>query len=152
MGFLYCHSGQQVLHVKHAGEEPPDFINMGRFFATLRMTVVCSIFFLSACSSPPKTVQEDVTPWQTISINTPGVSGANCFLQAGSMSYPMQAPGKVNVRKANSPMSVTCFKGEHMLGEQKVEPVCPNCGYPNSVTIAMSLDNNLFDRNVTQIR
>lgn len=120
-----------------------------RFLAVLGMT---ALLFISACSSSPKTVQEDNSPWQTISVNTPGVTGANCFLQAGAMSYPMQAPGKVNIRKANSPMSVTCFKGEHMLGEQKIAPVCPNCGYPNSVTIAMSLDDSLFDRNVRTIQ
>lgn len=123
-----------------------------RSFVAFRTAALCALLFVAACSSTPQTVQEDRTPWQTISVQTPGVTGANCFLQAGAMSYPMQAPGKVNVRKANSPMSVTCFKGEHMLGEQKVNPVCPNCGYPNSVTIAMSLDNTLFERNVRTIQ
>ena len=60
----------------------------------------------------------------------------------------MQAPGKVNVRKTPSPMSVICFKGEHMVGEQKVAPTCPHCGYPNSVTIALSLDDTSFERKV----
>ncbi len=104
------------------------------------------MLFLSACASKQEVVVEDNTPWQTISVHTPGVTGANCFLQAGYMSYPMQAPGKVNIRKTQSPMNVTCFKGEHMTGEQKVVPSCPNCGYPSSVTVAMSLDHNSFER------
>ena len=106
---------------------------------------------LSACASAPeKEVCAPGTDLQTVFVNTPGVTGAHCFLQAGAMSYPMAAPGKVAVRRGDAVMDVTCFKGEHMVGNQRVSPVCSGCGYPENIIVAMSLDQTSMQRNVAK--
>lgn len=101
---------------------------------------------LAACASESVPVAEDRTPFQTISVLTPGVSGANCFLQSGGMSYPVAAPGKVNVRRSGQAIETTCFKGEHMVGSQRTEALCAACDYPESITVVMALDDRSLDR------
>lgn len=110
------------------------------------------LFLLSACSSAPSPVASVARDHQLISVQTPGVMGANCFVRVDGMSYPVATPGKVMVKPSREPMDVTCFKGEHMVGNQQVPPACPNCGYPENVSIAMALDIQSMERNVTIFR
>lgn len=120
----------------------------------LSMTYVAlfaAVLGLASCASKPEQVVVEQPPTvQVISVNTPGVVGAHCFLQAGGMSYPVAAPGRVAVRKSGKAMDVTCFKGEHMVGNTKLSPLCSGdgCGYPANVTIAMVLDSSSMKRDV----
>lgn len=118
-----------------------------RFFGIF---ILCAV--LSACSSPdmPDVAQDN--PAQVISIHTPGVAGANCFAAVNGLSYPVSTPGKISVTPSNDPIDVTCFKGEHMVGNERVRPVCANCLYPASISVAMRLDEASMFTNVRRVR
>ena len=93
--------------------------------------------------------------YQSVSVNTPGVEGSDCVMQSGNETYSVVAPGSVTVRRAPDVMTVSCFKGDHMRGQQSVTPTfapreaqqmrktnsdCLTCNYPSTVTVAMTLD------------
>lgn len=114
---------------------------------------------LSACAAEEEQaafMPEPRTAFQSVVVNTPGVTGANCVLQSGANSYSVIAPGSVMVRRAPDTMSVSCFKGDHMRGTASAKPTyapgegnavrgtqnaCMTCNYPTSVTVAMSLNS-----------
>jgi hypothetical protein len=131
----------------------------------LKLAALAAALLLSACAEkevsmapPPR------TPYQSIVINTPGVTGANCVMQSGNDTYSVKAPGSVMVRRAPDTMSIACFKGDHMAGRNTVRPsfapseaaevkgthaACVSCAYPNTVTVAMSLNGSAMDVPVT---
>ena len=131
----------------------------------LKFAILATALLVSACAEkevsmapPPR------TPYQSIVINTPGVTGANCVMQGGLNTYSVKAPGTVMVRRAPDVMNISCFKGEHMAGRSTVRPSfapseaaevkgtqgnCISCAYPNTVTVAMSLNGSAMDVPVT---
>ena len=133
------------------------------------MKILSRLFFLTAClalaacSEKPLNSTVIGTPYQAISVATPGVTGAHCFLQAGSMSYAVKTPAAVQVRRTPDSLSVTCFKGEHYVGYQAVLPIvapaeaatlkhgeaCRTCAYPSSISVMMLLDQRSMDKKLT---
>ena len=125
------------------------------------------LLLLSACAEKAPVAEYTPTgPYQTINVNTPGVTGANCVVQAGRDSYSVIAPGSLTVRRAPDQMNVACFKGEHMRGQQSVTPMfssrevqdaemdkvafCKSCTYPSTVTVAMALNSGSMQVTVRQ--
>ncbi len=119
-----------------------------------------ALLFLTACASDGVPSPE-ASGYQQVSVTTPGVTGANCFMQSGDRSYSLATPAVVNIQRSSAVMDVTCFKGEHMVGNQKVYPSvaprearvrgeCVSCNYPPSITIAMVLDDKSMERTLTQ--
>lgn len=134
------------------------------------MTETRSIFLMAlvlclcACSaSVPKQGDDDARYYQSISVMTPGVTGAHCFLQSGSMSYTAAANSRVMVRRAPEMMQVSCFKGSHMAGHASVQPTvapreasrilgsngqdCDSCRYPESVSVVLALRSQSVEKN-----
>lgn len=125
-------------------------------------SLLACLLLLGACATEETVVMNDApVQIQKVSVNTPGQVGAHCFLQSGMRSYTMSAPGTVNVYRSRDPMTVTCFKGEHMVGTETVRPTmapreadnapsvdCVTCIYPATVTVAMGLDPSSFERNL----
>ena len=111
---------------------------------------------LSACAETEKPVASQVrTPYQSVVVNTPGVTGANCVMQSGDNTYSVKAPGSVMVRRAPDVMSISCFKGDHMRGQVSARPTfapregeavrgtqgaCMTCNYPTTISVALSLN------------
>jgi len=138
------------------------------------MTGTRSIFLialalcLGACSaSAPKQGDDDARYYQSISVMTPGVTGAHCFLQSGSMSYTAAANSRVRVRRAPDTMQVSCFKGPHMVGHASVQPTvapreaarilgsngqgCDSCLYPENVSVVLALRPQSVTKNNIRI-
>lgn len=129
------------------------------------MFLVAGVLSLTACSSTSKVADVPfISPYQIISVNTPGVYGAECSVQTGSRFYSVHAPGSVEVARAPDTMEVTCLKGEHMVGVEKVKPLfspsdprlysgdCQSCLYPGMVTVAMAIDPHSLQTNVRHWR
>jgi hypothetical protein len=119
-----------------------------------------SVFLLAACAGDEVPVYQ-AAAYQQVSVTTPGVTGAHCFMQSGDRSYSLATPAVVNVQRSSAVMDVTCFKGEHMVGNQKVRPSvapreegkkaeCISCNYPPLISIAMMLDDRSMDRTLRQ--
>lgn len=119
-----------------------------------------AFLFLSACAGDD-IPSHQASAYQQVSVTTPGVTGANCFMQSGDRSYSLATPAVVNIQRSSAVMDVTCFKGEHMVGNQKIHPSvapreagvrgeCVSCNYPPSITIAMVLDDKSMERTLTQ--
>jgi hypothetical protein len=117
--------------------------------------LLAAAVLLSACAEKPQQVDNSRTPYQTITVNTPGMQGVTCVVQSGNDTYTMTAPGPVTVKRAPYTMDVNCFKGEHMRGQGRARPnyalkeaqriassgeACMSCNYPRTVTVAMRLD------------
>ena len=116
---------------------------------------------LSACAETEKPVATQVrTPYQSVVVNTPGVTGANCVMQSGGNTYSVKAPGSVMVRRAPDTMTISCFKGNHMRGHTSARPSfapgegeavrgtqisCMTCNYPTSISVAMSLNSGSME-------
>lgn len=120
------------------------------------------LVLLSACGGGDKTtmIETTRTAYQSVNINTPGVTGVNCVVQSGQNSYSVVAPGAVLVRRAPDTMNVSCFKGEHMRGQASFRPSfapreaeamrgtqaeCLTCNYPSTVTVAMALNRGSME-------
>ena len=125
---------------------------------------VCLVSGLSACAHEnANMVDNDTTAYQLVTVSTPGVTGANCFVQSGMASYTVSgSPGKVMVRRAPDPLDVTCFKGNHMVGNTVVKPTvapkeaksifnsrqdCESCTYPENVRVVMALKSSSVEKN-----
>jgi hypothetical protein len=133
-----------------------------RFFALIGL-----VFMLSACAGGGQKEAEDTgRHYQAISVVTPGVTGAHCFLQAGSMSYTTAANSRVMVRRAPDTMDVSCFKGAHMVGHASVKPTvapreaerilgsgrdCDSCVYPESVHVVLAIRPQSVEKNNIRI-
>ncbi len=131
----------------------------------MKFFVLAAAMLVSACAEKEVSMAPPArTPYQSIVINTPGVTGANCVMQGGLNTYSVKAPGAVMVRRAPDTMSISCFKGNHMSGRNTVRPsfapseaaevrgtqtACVSCAYPNTVTVAMSLNGSAMDVPVT---
>lgn len=129
---------------------------MKRLLASL-----CILLALAACSKEKPAIRNDArTPYQSVNVNTPGVTGVSCVVQSGRDTYTVQAPGAVMVRRSPEPMIVHCFKGEYMRGQASVRPSyapgegdavrgtqasCMSCSYPGTVTVALALDRNAMN-------
>jgi len=120
------------------------------------IALVALVLCLTACSAAaPKQAENGAGHYQVVSVMTPGVTGAHCFLQAGSMSYTAAANSRVMVRRAPDTMEVSCFKGLHMAGNTTVRPTvapreaahilgsrgqdCESCLYPENVSVVLSI-------------
>jgi hypothetical protein len=124
----------------------------------------CVVAGLSACAhESANMVDHEKTSYQLVTVSTPGVTGANCFVQSGMASYTVSgSPGKVMVRRAPDPLDVTCFKGSHMVGNTVVKPTvapkeaksifnsrqdCESCTYPENVRVVMALKSSSVEKN-----
>jgi len=120
-----------------------------------KFAILAALLLLAACAKPVQQVDNSRTPYQTITVNTPGMQGVSCVVQSGRETYSMTAPGPVTVKRSPYPMLVNCFKGEHMRGQQSAKPNyapreaekiagtmgdCVSCNYPRTITVAMRLD------------
>lgn len=131
----------------------------------LKLVILAAAMLVSACAEKQVSMAPPArTPYQSIVINTPGVTGVNCVMQSGRDTYTVKAPGAVMVRRAPDMMNVSCFKGDHMTGRNTVRPsfapsegaevkgtqeACVSCAYPNTVTVAMSLNGSAMNVPVT---
>lgn len=113
---------------------------------------LCLLTVMTGCSGSDMPAPEVAKDQQIISIHTPGVMGANCFAAVNGLSYPVSTPGKISVTPSNDPIDVTCFKGEHMVGNERITPACVNCVYPASISVAMRLDDASMYTSVRQVR
>ncbi|MDP2206108.1 MAG: hypothetical protein Q8K65_07355 [Alphaproteobacteria bacterium] len=125
------------------------------------------VFILSGCAGDGQKEAGDTSRhYQAISVVTPGVTGAHCFLQAGSMSYTTAANSRVMVRRAPEAMDVSCFKGAHMVGHTSVKPTvapreaerilgssrdCDSCVYPESVHVVLAIRPQSVEKNNIRI-
>lgn len=125
------------------------------------------VFILSGCmSGAQKTADDAGRHYQAISVVTPGVTGAHCFLQAGGTSYTTPANSRVMVRRAPDAMDVSCFKGAHMVGHTSVKPTvapreaerilgsgqeCTSCIYPESVHVVLAIRPQSVEKNNIRI-
>lgn len=124
--------------------------------------VLAPMVFLAACDGKKQAlhIQTERTAFQSVNVNTPGVTGANCVVQSGDNTYTVKAPGAVMVRRAPDIMNVSCFKGDHMRGQASFRPVfapgeaegvrgtqgvCLTCNYPGTVTVAMALNKGSME-------
>lgn len=120
-----------------------------------KLVTLAALLLLAACTEKPAPVVESRSPYQTITVNTPGMQGVSCVVQSGRETYSMTAPGPVTVKRSPYPMLVNCFKGEHMRGTQSAKPNyakreaekiagtmgdCISCNYPRTITVAMRID------------
>jgi hypothetical protein len=125
------------------------------------------LFLLSACAEKRQAarVDETATPYQTLTVNTPGEEAVSCVLQSGDETYTMRAPGEVTLRRSASPMTVSCFKGAHMRGYQHVRATyapreaqtaranntaCYTCSYPGTITVPIGINADSLEVNVRQ--
>jgi|GEM_PF-1992154 len=125
---------------------------------------VCLAAGLSACANQhANTVDHEKAAYQLVTVSTPGVTGASCFVQSGMASYTVSgSPGKVMVRRAPDPLDITCFKGNHMVGNTVVKPTvapreaksifnsrqdCESCMYPENVSVVMALKSSSVEKN-----
>lgn len=118
---------------------------------------------LAACSKPKINAGLDDDRYQVVSVTTPGQAGAHCFMQSGGRSYAVATPARVNVMRTTAPLDVTCFKGEHLVGTQKIAPSvaraesnagenCVSCRYPGSIVVAMGINPNSLAVKLTEIK
>lgn len=142
-----------------------------------RAVVVTIVMGLSglvgACAGKPVPVVSAPSLFQNVGVHTPGVTGADCIMEAGRRNYRVQSPGNVQVEKSFSPMTVSCYKGAYLRGVARVTPTyaprerqerensaanagplpaCVTCSYPNTVTVAMGIDPRAFERDVRILR
>jgi hypothetical protein len=123
--------------------------------------LVAGVMSLAACSSTPEMAMPEAVPaYQTVSVNTPGVYGAECSLKTGQKSYSVSAPGSVQVARTPDVMQVRCQKGAHMVGTEQVKPLfspsdprlysgdCQSCTYPGMVTVAMAINPGSLQTNI----
>lgn len=129
--------------------------------------LIALVFALSGCAGgTQKTADDSARLYQEISVVTPGVTGAHCFLQAGGMSYTAAANSRVVVRRAPQPMDVSCFKGAHMVGHTSVNPTvapreaerilgggrdCDSCVYPESIRVVLAIRPQSVEKNNIRI-
>lgn len=119
------------------------------------MFLMAACLMLTACADQAPQVDNSRTPYQTITVNTPGMEGVTCVAQSGRETYTVTAPGAVTVKRAPYTMEVNCFKGEHLRGQARARPnyalkeaqriatsgeACLSCNYPRTVTVAMRID------------
>ena len=131
------------------------------FFITLM-----AVSLLQGCTSSPRTADDSARHYQQISVMTPGVIGAHCFLQSGDMTYTAAANTRVMVRRAPDDMAVSCFKGPHMAGHTSVKPTvapreaarifadrqdCESCAYPESIHVVLALRPQSVEKNNIRI-
>ena len=129
-----------------------------------KIVALAALLLLAACGEYPTPVTESRSPYQTITVNTPGMEGVSCVVQSGRETYSMTAPGPVTVKRAPYTMEVNCFKGEHMHGQSRAKPnfarkeaervvttgePCISCNYPRTVTVAMRIDRESMSDTVT---
>lgn len=134
---------------------------IGRFFIAL-----VAVSLLQGCTSSPKTADDSARHYQQISVMTPGVTGAHCFLQSGGTTYTAAANSRVTVRRAPDDMAVSCFKGPHMAGHTSVKPTvapreaaqifadrqgCESCTYPESIHVVLALRPQSVEKNNIRI-
>lgn len=134
----------------------------------LRAVSLLGLLCLAACSSAGDATQAAAGASQTIRVDTPGMEGARCVLQNGRAAYTVVTPGSVAVQPHETAMTVTCFKGDYMLGSRTVTPSfapreaaesrargrdCATCRYPAAISVAMALNTDVAnDITVRQIR
>ena len=125
-----------------------------------------AVSLLQGCMSSPKTTDDSARHYQQISVMTPGVTGAHCFLQSGGTTYTAAANSRVTVRRAPDDMAVSCFKGPHMAGHTSVKPTvapreaarifahrqdCESCTYPESIHVVLALRPQSVEKNNIRI-
>lgn len=134
-------------------------------------TILAAALLLSvtACSHEEEhaAIEAPRTEFQSVVVNTPGVTGVSCVLQSGNNSYSVTAPGAVMVHRAPDIMNVSCFKGNYMRGQASFKPSfapgegdavrgtqssCLSCNYPSTVTVALSLNKGAMDVPYTILR
>ncbi len=134
----------------------------------LRFLVVVFLLLTgAACSSVPQRVAEQKTPFQTILVNTPGVTGADCIMESNDRNYRVKAPGTIMVHRSPWPLTISCYKGNYMKGVDRFSASyaprdgeealakgsdCVTCSYPNIVSVAMALDPNALQHEIQIFR
>lgn len=115
--------------------------------------IFAALLLVSCAGQQSAQLQSGAPGTQDILVQTPGASGANCFVQGEGGSYPVISPGMVTVRTGQKPLEVTCFKGEHMVGRTTLAPRCKNktCGYPASASVTLGLDPTSMQREIIRI-
>lgn len=70
---------------------------------------------------------------QTITVLTPGASGASCSLSdsKGRVSYVEETPGTALVRRGDGPISVICYKDGYEKGAAMVKEKIAGANYGN---------------------
>lgn len=135
---------------------------VARFFAAVLvlLTVACS-------SAREPVVRQEAYPYQTVMVNTPGVTGVDCFMATNDRRYKVKAPGTIMVHRSPWPMTVSCYKGNYMRGANTVTAsyapkdgaesltsgaACLTCAYPNTISVAMALDPAALQHDVQIFR
>lgn len=133
-----------------------------------KIALFAALLLLAGCSHEEHAVIDGPrTDFQSVSVNTPGVTGVSCVLQSGNNTYSVKAPGAVMVHRAPDIMNVSCFKGNYMRGQASFRPTfapgeaeavrgtqnaCLSCNYPSTVTVALSLNKGAMDVPYTILR
>jgi hypothetical protein len=121
-----------------------------------RAAALFLLMLLAACASPKPAKESNTDFTQTLTVNTPGVSGASCLVQSGAQTWRVTAPGEIAVPRTPRPVNVSCAKGDHMRGaarvtasyaprEARLAERCVSCAYPSTITVAMTLDRSALD-------
>lgn len=134
-----------------------------------KAVLFAALLLLAACSHEEEhaAIEAPRTAFQSVAVNTPGVTGVSCVIQNGNDSYSVIAPGSVMVRRSPDLMNVSCFKGNYMRGQASFRPSfapgeaeavrgtqkeCLSCNYPGTVTVALSLNKGTLDVPYTILR
>ena len=123
-----------------------------RFGFKMMLGMMAVLMPLTACSQKkPQVAQPVINPYQMVTINTPGVVGAECAMETPTGVYRMTTPGSVRVPRSAGVATVFCKKGKYFVGHKSVKPristfeaagKCTACNYPNTITVALSLHSD----------
>ncbi len=115
----------------------------------MRLKIVLFSLLLSSCASAVVEEPVVVDSFQDISIRTPGVTGAHCFVAFADVSIPLETPTRIRIPRGQENLDISCFKGPHVFGRAVVPAryaqsetdaaECLSCSYPEDIIISMNL-------------
>lgn len=115
----------------------------------MRRNVAVFILLLTGCAAPAVETAAPSDAYQHISVRTPGIEKANCFVAFGGASVPIETPAQLRVQRSQKPLDISCFKGPHVSGRVIVQPMfaeveadvsdCKSCAYPEDIAVVMNI-------------
>ena len=115
----------------------------------MRLNAAVLSLLLTGCASPAVETAAPFDAYQHISVRTPGIDKANCFVTFGGSSIPVETPARLRVPRSQEPLDISCFKGPHISGHRIVQSrfaaceaavaECTSCAYPEDVAVTMTI-------------
>jgi hypothetical protein len=115
----------------------------------VRLNAAVFLLLTAGCAAPAVETTAPQNTYQHISIRTPGVDKANCFVAFGGASIPVETPALLRVPRGQQPLDISCFKGPHVSGHavvaaqfaasEKGVADCKSCNYPEDILVPMTI-------------